>query len=514
MGAAAVLELEKTASAPESAQWLAYCAFHLGDYRRAQLLYEEQLRRPKCDKQVHVHKALCLYAQGSFDECRSELTKHNEGPLANRLSYLLAHKREDNVALLAAHGKLGDTSADQLALAAVHFLRAHFDDSIDIYKRILAQNKRHLALHVYLALCYYRQEYFEISLESLNTYLTTFPDSVFAGNLKACNVFQVKSGKEAEEELRKLEKRFEGGALCEEHDLLRHNLSVFRGGENALKVFPPLLDVYPEARLNLAIHFLRAGEVDQAFKTLADLEPSSPREYTLKAVTLAFYAQAHNSAELLNRAKQLFQVVGTSANECDTVSGRECISSFLFLKGQFEDALVYLRTIREFLANDDEFNWNYGLALAATGKYLEAEEALSVVASDAFRAEFVYIAWLARCYIMNGKPDLAWGLYLDMDTSNDTLTLLALLANECFQQGFYYYALKAFDILERLDNEDHTDGKLAAAVGVFKDYLVHKEQSDQEHIEETIQILKNQAGKKQRFEQVLSVIENYVRVVG
>ena len=47
-------------------------------------------------------------------------------------------------------------------------------------------------------------------------------------------------------------------------DLIKHNLvvfrsGVFRGGENALQVLPPLIDVLPEARLNLVIYYLRQG---------------------------------------------------------------------------------------------------------------------------------------------------------------------------------------------------------------------------------------------------------------
>ncbi len=42
-------------------------------------------------------------------------------------------------------------------------------------------------------------------------------------------------------------------------DLLRHNLVIFRGGEGALQVLPQLLGVIPEARLNLAIHYLKQG---------------------------------------------------------------------------------------------------------------------------------------------------------------------------------------------------------------------------------------------------------------
>ena len=34
---------------------------------------------------------------------------------------------------------------------------------------------------------------------------------------------------------------------------------VFQNGEGALQVLPPLVDVIPEARLNLVIYYLREG---------------------------------------------------------------------------------------------------------------------------------------------------------------------------------------------------------------------------------------------------------------
>ena len=40
-------------------------------------------------------------------------------------------------------------------------------------------------------------------------------------------------------------------------DLLHHNLVVYRAGESALQILPPLVDVIPEARLNLVIYYLK-----------------------------------------------------------------------------------------------------------------------------------------------------------------------------------------------------------------------------------------------------------------
>lgn len=72
-----------------------------------------------------------------------------------------------------------------------------------------------------------------------------------------------------------------------DNDLVKHNLVVFRNGENALQVLPPLVDLIPEARLNLVIYHLRHNEVMEAYDLIKDLEPSTPQEYILKGVVNA-----------------------------------------------------------------------------------------------------------------------------------------------------------------------------------------------------------------------------------
>ena len=54
--------------------------------------------------------------------------------------------------------------------------------------------------------------------------------------------------------------------------------------------------------------------------------------------------------------------VGASASECDTIPGRQCMASCFFLLKQFEDVLVFLQSVKSYFPNDDDFNWNYGIA--------------------------------------------------------------------------------------------------------------------------------------------------------
>ena len=78
------------------------------------------------------------------------------------------------------------------------------------------------------------------------------------------------------------------------------------------------------------------------------------------------------------------------------------MASCFFLLKQFEDVLVYLKSIKTYLASDDDFNWNYGIACASNGEWAEAEEAFGAVQSEAYRQEGPLLNWSARTFIMQG----------------------------------------------------------------------------------------------------------------
>lgn len=133
--------------------------------------------------------------------------------------------------------------------------------------------------------------------------------------------------------MRSLQQVYHGGDIFQDFDLFRHNLVVFRGGENALQVLPPLVDIFPEARLNLVIYYLKSDNIEEAYKLVKDLETLVPRDYIIKGVVHAIRGQDQefkNRADL-KLAHQLFQVVGASGQECDTIPGRQCMASCFFL---------------------------------------------------------------------------------------------------------------------------------------------------------------------------------------
>lgn len=345
-------------------------------------------------------------------------------------------------------------------------------------------------MNVYIAMCYYKMDYYDLALEILQVYLTTFPHSVVAVNLRACCHYQLYNGKAAETELKPLQQASESGHLFQDHDLLRHNLVVFRNGENALQVLPPLLDIIPEARMNMVIYYLRTDDVVEAYNLIKDLEPSVPREYVLKGVVFAALGQKTGSREHLKLALQLFQLVGASTSECDTIPGRQCMASCFFLLSQFDDVMVYLKSIKAYFTSDDDFHWNYGIACASTGDFKEAKESLLLIQNEKYKAEFCYLSWLARCYIVCNEPQLAWETYVRMETSSESFNLLHLIANDCYRMGHFYHACKAFDVLERLDPDpEFWEGKRGAAVGVFQKVVAGKEQP--QRLQEMVRLLRS-----------------------
>lgn len=142
-------------------------------------------------------------------------------------------------------------------------------------------------------------------------------------------------------------------------------------------------------------------------------------------------------------------------------------------------------------------------AQAAKGNYKEAEETFLMIQNEKLKSDYVYISHLARCCkkvfvfvrlsehkflscalcvlcvycvfvcvhadIMNKKSQQAWELYLKMETSAESFSLLQLIANDCYKMGQFWHAAKAFDMLERLDpSPEHWEGKRGACVGVFQ----------------------------------------------
>jgi intraflagellar transport protein 56 len=111
--------------------WIGYCAFHIGNYKRAEDAYRELLNAHDIGPTVHLFIACCYYFQQMFEEAEKEaLLVPDENLLKTRILVHIYNRLLDENKLMNNHKKLHDSKMDYLSLAALHFLRCHFHEVI------------------------------------------------------------------------------------------------------------------------------------------------------------------------------------------------------------------------------------------------------------------------------------------------------------------------------------------------------------------------------------------------
>lgn len=104
-------------------------------------IYKHSYDQDNLIKNVAVNLACCYFYLGMYTESKEVLTEAPASGLKTRLSFHLSHKLSDEEGLMEHHEQLEDVLEDQLSLAAIHYLRAHYQEAIDIYKRLLLSNR-------------------------------------------------------------------------------------------------------------------------------------------------------------------------------------------------------------------------------------------------------------------------------------------------------------------------------------------------------------------------------------
>lgn len=130
---------------------MAFCNFHLGDYTKALEQYQ-QIRADDYEtssaaadaataSDVVINIAVCMFYLGMYAESQQLIESIPNSALKVRLLFHLSHKLGDEDRLMELHGSLRDVCEDQLSLAGLHYLRGHYQDAIDIYKRVQLDKK-------------------------------------------------------------------------------------------------------------------------------------------------------------------------------------------------------------------------------------------------------------------------------------------------------------------------------------------------------------------------------------
>ena len=117
------------------------------------------LESEDADTRLHTFKACCLFYMGHYAEAEKEASlgmlmfcwsvlflticfvAGTPSRLQIRLLFHISHRLNDENKLMIYHQKLQDSIEDQLSLSAIHALRGHYQEAIDIYKRILIDNR-------------------------------------------------------------------------------------------------------------------------------------------------------------------------------------------------------------------------------------------------------------------------------------------------------------------------------------------------------------------------------------
>lgn len=122
-------------------QWIAFCYFHLGDYQKSLEIYRNIYKIEPATDDINLNMAVCMFYLGMYDEAQKLVEQVPNTSLKLRLMFHLAHKFNNEEQVMQLHDSLQDVVQDQLSVASLHYLRAHYQDAIDIYKRLLLDNK-------------------------------------------------------------------------------------------------------------------------------------------------------------------------------------------------------------------------------------------------------------------------------------------------------------------------------------------------------------------------------------
>ena len=172
-GGKAQLTHDEARQDAERVMWLAYAAFHAGNYQQALDAYQSLLDKGSDDAMLHVYMGCCLERLGWHQEAEERAQKGPPCPLQNRLLFHLSHRVGDE-------NKLMCTTRSWRTRRSTSCRSRRSTSCATTSRRPPAlqapppREPRLPALNVYVALCYWL-DYYDVSLEILAAYLQGCP---------------------------------------------------------------------------------------------------------------------------------------------------------------------------------------------------------------------------------------------------------------------------------------------------------------------------------------------------
>lgn len=103
--------------------------------------YQKALEDDRPNPEIYVWLACTYFMLGLYEKA---LYYAKNGPnieLRNRLLFHLSQKFNDEEKILQYHRRLKDITEDQLSLASIHYLNSHYEEAIDILKKLLIDQR-------------------------------------------------------------------------------------------------------------------------------------------------------------------------------------------------------------------------------------------------------------------------------------------------------------------------------------------------------------------------------------
>eukprot|EP00834_Sanchytrium_tribonematis_P005044 NODE_282_length_10822_cov_1.088035.p4 type:complete len:422 gc:universal NODE_282_length_10822_cov_1.088035:9367-10632(+) len=379
--------------------WIAFCHFELGNYEEAYQIYKEisYLDSSKYNQYIlkenlKLYALICQFWLHNYSQIRLEIEELPKSGLLNRFKLQFYERIGEDVLVEKYHNSLQETPLDNLTLASIQYKRNHYHESLKIFKKMHADDPNMDILHLYGAMCNYKLEFYDRCISLTDSYLSKNQESFIASNLKACSFYRLYRIKDAQIEIKPLLNVYPNGF----NKVLAHNMALFTNDDQCLKIWNECIQTIPEAACNIVLHHLKNGEIKHAKEVADKIHPVYIEESVVKAVCYAEYGQMFKDEKLIQSAINMFEGIGLSETEQNTILGRQCMSSALFLQKSYEEAEVYLDSISNYMVNNDVFHFNIGQIKMRSLKFEEAANHFNQIKNLEIKDSWLYIFCLCK----------------------------------------------------------------------------------------------------------------------